>query len=99
MGDQRKYTKEELGQKLGPASIWRNLTRASLLLTAWELLLYDVVEKTKSFYMTGLRNGEFVYADGYEKDVLSLHKKPVQASLMWLVKSNALTQEQANAVL
>jgi len=69
---------------LNPASLKSNLIVASLFLAAYETLRNSIIEHIRGFYTNGLgHNKSSVGSDDYEK-VLSRHKSPMDASLLWL---------------
>lgn len=89
---------QQLQKKLSAASANATLIRGGLFLTGWELLKSEVIEGVHSFYVSKF-NPDPVTSDEYERQVLSLHKRRFEASLMWLERSEALTAEQVQSAL
>ncbi len=84
--------------KLEPDAIRSSLVRAGLFLAGWELLVGEIVDKVKDFYLMGFDATGELY-EGYEEKVLKLHRKStLRASLIWLVKREALTLWQMERV-
>jgi hypothetical protein len=89
---------DEFG-KLSPATLKANLMRASLFLTAFELLQLELVEKVQTFYaITFDENARGIASDSYREEVLSLAPPDVHpntlrfhASCAWWVKDGTLT--------
>lgn len=90
-------TYEQLLEKISPENIRRNLVRAGLLLAGWEVLKKEVEDQLRDFYMLGLKADPLAQA-AYETSVLSRHKWPFEASLLWLIESGALDEKQAQQV-
>jgi hypothetical protein len=82
---------EEMRRKLLPETIRANLVRSSLFLAGWELLKIQVVDNVRDFFLGA--------GDDYKTDVLARHKKKFEASLLWLVEVEAITEDQATAIL
>lgn len=77
--------------KLEPEAIKRNLTRAGLLLLAYELLKIDIVDRVKADFKRTGRN--------YRAEVLSLGKKKFESSCRWLAANGAFPEEPVTRIL
>jgi len=82
--------RESFEKKLAADNIRLALQLAGLFLTGWELLAGDIVDRVKAFFE--IKPGSVTIE--YEKDVLSRHKSPLQASALWLVENGAITDAQ-----
>jgi hypothetical protein len=89
---------DETLNKIEPGNIRSNLTRAGLVLVAWEILQQEIEEKVHDFYCNGFDANGWVYSPAYQTKVLSRHKYVFEASLLWLVDSDALNERQADQV-
>lgn len=75
------------------------LTTASLYLTAYELLIESIVQKTKDFFTNGFKDGEWVIDDKYKTIVRALCKEDiVVASAMWLQNLNVITDKEVEKI-
>lgn len=82
--------------KLAPENVRLALIRAGAFLTGYELVKSSIVDGVKDFFIIGFNERGLLYSPDYEKRVLQLGKSAFQASLNWLVSSNALSESQAN---
>jgi hypothetical protein len=91
---------QRLNEKLQPTIIRGTLAFAGLYLVTYEMLKHAVLDKVREFYCHDLEpDGSMTDEEHeqYQLHVLSLApKKKFRASLIWLVKSNAITQVQAD---
>ena len=71
---------------LNPESLRSNLIVASMLIAAFETLRNSVIEPLKGFYAIGFDAPSPEYA----AKVLSRHKSPLKASLLWFREANAI---------
>lgn len=87
---------DRLKAKLEPESVLRTLIRAGCLLSAYELIRAEVVDKVRDFYLTGFNQEGYTYDEiAYQDDVLSKSPKSrYRASCAWLVENRALTLKQ-----
>ena len=77
--------------KLEPDQIKRNLTRAGLLLVAYELLKFDIVYRVRAdFKQTGR---------DYRAEVLNLAEKRFEASCRWLAANGAFSEASVMRIL
>ena len=88
--------KSEMVQKnwdkfLNAETMRNNLTLASLFLTAFELLRGTIIDRIKSFFAQDYKDGKPVPSPEYQK-VLSRHRSPLQASCLWLLKNDVITE-------
>lgn len=74
---------------LNPEILRDNLVFASVYIALYEMLEDIVIEKAKDFYLSGLKNGKFIYRN-YESEVLSKDKRIVKASLLWWKEVGAI---------
>jgi len=89
---------EAILKKLAPETIRSNLVRAGLFLAGWEILKSEVQEKVRDFFLEGFDGSDFVYSARYKARVLDRHQSRFEASLLWLVETEALTKAQAARV-
>jgi hypothetical protein len=85
--------------KLLPESVALSLMRAATMLTGWEFIHWNIVKAVKDFFIVGFDEEEYLYDDGYERDVLSKVGKGstiFDASAAWLVEMEALTQDDVS---
>lgn len=83
-----------------PDVIRSTLAFAGLYQVTHEMIQHAVLDKVREFYCHGLETDEAVTnqeSQRYQQQVLSLApKRKFSASLLWLVRSNAITQGQAD---
>lgn len=91
---QKRYEKS-LRKKLDPDVVSDNLMTASLFLMTYELLKGEIIDKTREFFFEGINENEKKYSPQYASDVVSLHKDRFHASCLWLVRSGALSETDA----
>ncbi len=84
---------KEFPEQLKPTTIKNNVIRASLFLTAYQILKSEIVDQVKDFYLTGFNEKGMTYSEEYKTEVLSLHKSEFAASCIWLVAHEALTPQ------
>jgi len=85
--------------KLLPESVALSLMRAAAMLTGWEFIHSNIVKAVKDFFIVGFDEEEYLYDDGYERDVLSKVGKGstiFDASTSWLVEMEAITQDDVS---
>lgn len=91
---------QRLNDKLQPAVIRGTLAFAGLYQVTHEMLKHAVLDKVREFYCFGLEpDGSMTDKEHeeYQRHVVSLApKNKFRASLLWLVQSNAITQDQAD---
>lgn len=68
------------------------LVNASLYLMAFHLLKSSIVEGVKDFFTNGFDKEGFTVSDNYQRRVLSRSKYKFDASLLFLVEVDAITQ-------
>ena len=78
---------------LNPDSLKNNLIMGSLYITSFEILKDSIIERLKDFFIEGIDDNKFIYSDRYKTKVLSLHKKPLTASLMWLQNMDTINND------
>ncbi len=79
---------------LNPESLKTNLIAASLFLAAYETLRASVVDQLKDFFCTGFDEDGYTYSPEYEAKVLSRHKSPLGASLLWLREMGVISENE-----
>jgi len=77
---------------LHPKILKRNLITASLYLSAYEVCKKSIIEKPKSFFSDGIME-EKLNLEEYKKEVLSLAKSPLDATLLWFKSSGAINDQ------
>lgn len=75
---------------LNPDLLRGKLISASIYLAAYELLVDSIVDRTRVFFADGFNSTGWIISEGYKQEVLSRHKKPVDACLLWLKDQNAV---------
>jgi len=77
-------------QFLDPKILRNRLIAGALFITAFEMLKDSIVDRIRDFFCFGFdENGDLI-SDDYRAKVLSLHKKPLEASLLWLENMGAI---------
>jgi hypothetical protein len=91
-----EWHKADLEFKLLPENMTTTLVRASTLLTGWEFIRSDIVERVRGFFVDGWGDGE-VPSPRYQQHVASRVVKDsvsiFDASVEWLVELEALTRD------
>lgn len=75
---------------LNPETLKNNLILGSIYITSFEMLKDSVITKLKDFFIDGIDENGFIYSERYKTKVLTLHKNPLQASLIWLQNMEAI---------
>lgn len=83
---------------LNPKKLKSNLISASLFLAAYESLRASIVDQVRGFYWTGFDEHGDNFSDSYTTRVLSRHKSPLRASLLWFLEMQAVTQDDLDLV-
>lgn len=86
---------QALSKKFDPVVIRSNLVRADLFLAGWETLKSEIENQVRNFFSHGFNSHGPRYSPRYKTDVLSRHESRFQASLLWLVEQDALSEAQA----
>ena len=89
---------KELDAKLDPARIRSRLIDASLFLMAYELLKVSVVDGVKDFFISGFDQDGYIYSDVYRTAVLPRAKHVFEASLIFLLEANAITEDDKQQI-
>ncbi|MGO4891840.1 hypothetical protein [Flavobacterium sp. W21_SRS_FM6] len=80
---------------LHPKLLKRNLITASLYLSAYEVCKNSIIEKPKIFFSDGIVE-EKLNLEEYKKEVLSLAKSPLEATLLWFKSHGAIDDNDIN---
>ncbi len=75
---------------LNPALLRQNLIVASIFLAAFEILKDSIVDRIRSFYITGFDDTGFRIDPQYDAEVSGRNKSRVFASLSWLKDHDAI---------
>lgn len=75
---------------LNPEILRNNLILGSIYIASFEILKDTIITKLKDFFIDGIDENGFIYNDKYKTKVLTLHKNPLQASLIWLQNMDAI---------
>jgi hypothetical protein len=79
---------------LSPTELKQSLVAAGLYLVAYEQLKEVIIERIRFFYSDGyFDDGKWKISKEYESEVRSKHKRLLDASVIWLVESEAFTSE------
>ncbi|MBV34297.1 MAG: hypothetical protein CMP47_02390 [Rickettsiales bacterium] len=65
---------------------------------AFHLLKSSIVEGVKDFYTDGFDGSKALISDNYEKDVLSKSRHKFEASLLFLVETESITEKDAQEI-
>jgi hypothetical protein len=85
---------------LTPETLRGNLLRASLFISAFELLKTAIIERIQSFFTFDYIDGQ-PQLDARYQEVTQLHSRLLQASCLWLAQNGAITaddMEMLNAI-
>ena len=96
--DERQRRLAQVQAKLEPWRIRATLSFAGLYQLTHELIKAAVVDEVRKFYCTGFDHNGLTYDErSYRAQVAQLSpKSKFRASLMWLVKAEAISQQQAD---
>ncbi|HLN27187.1 MAG TPA: hypothetical protein VK395_05545 [Gemmataceae bacterium] len=83
---------------LNPEILRANLMAASIFLVAYEILRTSVIERIRGFLTHEFDSNGSIISDKYKKDVLSLAKSPLRASLLWLKGMSVLDDSDIRSV-
>lgn len=97
-----KATKDWL-KLLDPLSTRENLTKISVLITAFEFLKESIVENIRDLYLEDLNKSldkNQIYSDDYRMEVLSLDKNKniFSASVKWLVRNEVIDVDDSKKI-
>lgn len=80
----------EAWEKLtNPETLRESLMGASVFISSYEMCREFVVSKPKTFFCNSLDESDIDQAE-YNKNILSLHKSPLKASLLWFKSLGAI---------
>lgn len=82
---------------LTPDILKRNLIVASLYLSAYEILKGAVIDQPKTFF-TDFTSEGFKPGKKYREEVRSLHKDEFQASCLWHLRNEIITQAEFDEI-
>ena len=85
-------------QLLGKDNIRRQLLDAALFLLAYELLRSSIVEGVKEFFCDGFGENGSTYSDEYYSKVLPRAKHVFEASLIFLVEVEAISEDEKTKI-
>lgn len=78
---------------LHPQVLKDSLITASIYLSAYEMCRSSIIDKPKSFF-SDLSNNEIILnREEYDKEVMSLSKSPLEASLLWFKNMAVITDK------
>lgn len=79
---------------LNPESLKKNLFRAAIYISCWEMLKESIVDQPRDFFThEWLNTGEGIPGPNYSAKVLSLDRDPLIASAMWFRDQKAISDE------
>lgn len=78
---------------LNPESLKNNLIMGSLYITSFEILKDSIINRIRDFFIDGIDDNGYIYNDQYNKEILSLHKNQLSASLIWLLNMKAIDEK------
>jgi hypothetical protein len=73
--------------------IQKKLIDASLFLMAYEPLKASIVDGVKDFFIDGINKEGFTYSDSYRSKVLPRANHVFEASLIWLLEVDAISED------
>jgi len=79
-------------------TLQRNLTVASLYLTAWEILCDEIIVSLRNFFMVINAEGVTLDKEKYKQHVEDLDKSRLYASCLWLQKMDAISQDDIEKI-
>lgn len=88
-----KKVKASWERALHPETLKTNIITASIFSMAFEMLKSSIIEKLEGFYTNGFDENGLIISPEYKKEVLSLNKSPLYASLKWLKKRCAIDEK------
>ncbi|SOB75340.1 hypothetical protein SAMN04488490_0920 [Marinobacter sp. LV10R510-11A] len=91
------YSSTRWEEFLNPDVLRPKLISASIYLAAFELLKDAIIERIETFFTDGYGPEGNVVSPEYEKEVLSIHKSRVRASLEWLKEQDAISDQDIDA--
>jgi hypothetical protein len=71
--------------------------KASVFITAYELLKGAIEGNVSGFFVDGFDQSGLTHSPEYERDVLSRDKNKIRASFLWLVDLKAITADDVAA--
>lgn len=83
---------------LNPASLKSSLIVASLFLAAYETLRNSIIEHIRNLFTHGFNENGWSIDPKYQADVLSRHKSPLRASLLWFREMNVVDDSDIDLV-
>jgi hypothetical protein len=80
---------------LNPDTVYYNFMLSSLYITSYDLLKNSIISQIETFYLNEFDQNGFIVDKKYKTDVLDLdpNKNKLQASILWLEKNNAISEE------
>lgn len=75
---------------LHPDTLKSNILTASIFSMAFEMLKSSIVDKVEDFFTSGFNENGPVVSSKYKRDVLSLNRSRLYASLQWLKDVSAI---------
>jgi hypothetical protein len=75
---------------LHPETLKSNILTASIFSMAFEMLKSSIVGKIEGFFTNGFDENGMIVSPKYKRDVLSLNRSPLYASLQWLKNVSAI---------
>ena len=97
----KKYQQDALegwGKFLNPKVLRSNLIAASLFLAAYETLRSSITTQLRGLFANGFDQDGEIVDSGYQKKVLSRHKSPLRASLLWFKEMQAIGENEIELV-
>jgi hypothetical protein len=95
--------KKRLEKKLKPDVVVTNLVRAAVLITAFELLKVEVVNKLRDFLGVEYGPTGWLPSSRWKAEVLALDeqkkKSPFRASSLWLAKNEVIRPDDVDVLL
>ena len=84
---------------LNPVTLKQSLIEASVFLAAYEMFRQSVIDKLRSFYSDGFKDGKFTQGSDYKAKVIDLHPPDIfRASCLWFQQSGAINQTDLDTI-
>ncbi|MFO0799103.1 MAG: hypothetical protein U0804_16670 [Gemmataceae bacterium] len=93
MKDHKDQVHRGWAKFLNPESLRGNLIAASIYLAAFEVLQSSVIDRIRGFFSNDFKDGKPLESEDYRSHCLALAKSPFRASLLWLKKMSAISDD------
>jgi hypothetical protein len=98
MDNQKNQAFRDWEKFLNPEALQGNLIAASIFLAAYEILRASIIDQIRDFFITGFDESGLIISENYRKEVLSLDRRLLRASLLWLKERTAIGDTEIELV-